>query len=820
MFRVYSGSLRLAFALACVGASVLLAAQLIDLLPDPRQQVIEGRRRECEAISICAASMVRQQQWKELQTILHLVTERNPQLYSIGVRKESGELTVRTAEHEARLAEMEQQAKAGISVPHVVEVPIMMNKVLWGRVEFVYESLDANVPFPVTTNPLINLFLFFLFTAIILYTYFIGRVMRVLDSTQVVPERVRQAFDTFAEGLLVLDEQDKIILANQAFADIVQVSTTELVGKSANQLAWDHSLPANSSGFPWSIAKKEATPQTEILLLYQLEDGGKRVLSSNAAPIIAASGNSRGTMATFRDVTHIEEHRAELEKMLAALQCSRDEIKRKNLELEILATQDALTGCLNRRAFFERFDREWNAARDNETKLACLMFDNDHFKSINDTYGHHTGDEVLRAVSSLLKQTFQKIGLVCRYGGEEFCVVLPNTDGDQAALIAEEARKAIEQIRLPEPAELRISASIGVSDLSHGAVDPQDLINQADICLYVAKRQGRNRVIQYRPEYAEEKNTAEVATAKQKGGREENSSSNTSIPFPAVTALVSALSFRDLATAEHSRRVADLAVLAAGGLMNQRQTYVLEIAALLHDIGKIGVPDDILLKPGRLTEDEWKIMGQHDRIGVEIVEGTFNCPELTDIVGTHHAFFGGDARDPHLPTGADIPLGSRILTICDTYDAIVSDRPYRPGRSHEVAVAELRRCAGTQFDPEVVEHFIRRIEERGLYCPIGGYGIEKSLAQQFGAQIERIAQALDAQDFGGLQSLAGRLSKTASQHGVTTIADAASKVQATCNNEDRPWMEVLAATSELLELCRSTQSAFLADATKSTARKP
>ena len=300
--------------------------------------------------------------------------------------------------------------------------------------------------------------------------------------------------------------------------------------------------------------------------------------------------------------------------MLSLLRNSRDEIKRKNKELEILATQDALTGCLNRLTFFETFDSLWVESKALGTPLACLMIDIDHFKSVNDRYGHHAGDEVLRQVSTVIREIHKDKGIVCRYGGEEFCVLLPQFELDQAIAEGEKTRAAISEIRLLDPADLRLTGSIGVSELRFDPTDPQTLVNQADACLYVAKREGRNRVIAYNK-------GMETRAA---GGVEGGGHERFDIPYQAVTALVTALSYRDANTAEHSRRVADLWPRVADGLLNPAQTYVLEIAALLHDIGKVGVPDEILLKPGPLTKDEWELMGRHDRIGAEIIASAFD----------------------------------------------------------------------------------------------------------------------------------------------------------------------------------------------------
>ena len=329
------------------------------------------------------------------------------------------------------------------------------------------------------------------------------------------------------------------------------------------------------------------------------------------------------------------------------------------------------------------------------------------------------------------------------------------------------------------------------------------MIDQADKALYFSKHNGRNRVTQYCDLPADF-----TVAAKKKSP--ETPATVTEIPFHAVTALLSALLYRDSRTADHSRRVADLAVALGSKYLSQSDCYVLEVAALLHDIGKIGVPDAILLKPGPLTPEEWEVMQVHDQVGIEILNAAFSCPRLTKIVGTHHAWYTGNPRDPELPVGENICVEARILAIVDAYDAIVSDRVYRRGRSHEEAVVELRRCAGMQFDAEIVETFIELIAHQPGLSSAGAPKVSKSAALQIGLHIERLATAVDSCDPKQLSITADRLSKTAAYVGIEPIAQAAQAV-AEIAGGDSELNEIVRLTGELLELCRSTQRAFLTE---------
>jgi diguanylate cyclase (GGDEF)-like protein len=429
------------------------------------------------------------------------------------------------------------------------------------------------------------------------------------------------------------------------------------------------------------------------------------------------------------------------------------------------------------------------------------MTDVDHFKQVNDEHGHAAGDEVLKKLSAALMEGVRETDFVGRYGGEEFCLLLPRTSLKAAAVIAEKLR-----MRCAEACKTRqVTASFGVSSTERGAEHPQELLEEADRAMYLSKKLGRNRVTVW----------SETVTTQAEDQRDEfNVRANTSslhagIPIQAINALMSALIFRDPITAEHSRRVADLCVLAGRGQMSEEQCYILEVAGLLHDMGKLGMPDSILLKPGPLTNEERRIMSTHDRIGVEILRDAFTLEELSSIVGNSHAWYGGNPHEPNLPTGDDIPLGARILTIADAYDAMVSDRVYRKARPPEEAFAELRRCAGVQFDPALVERFIQVISKNPLHA--SQREASKQMALAMGIQAERIAIALESRDFSSLSLMAGQLVATTREKCWEPVTSIAAKLsEAAKNNPD--MFELVSLTTELMQICNASQESCLENA--------
>ena len=787
--------MRISVGLVCLTLSAMFVAQTIGLLPDAHEAIREGRKSLCEAVAVQCCLAAQRSDVPTMQAITAALVTRNAAVLSAAVRRHDGRLVAEAGEHQANWQQADGLAAAA------AEVPIYQGKLRWGTVEIRFEPLTTG-RLAWLISPAVRLIAFVAATGFLGYTWYLRRVLKHLDPSTVIPDRVRTTLDTLAEGVLVLDTQQRIVLANKAFARYTGRTSEELQGAKAPDIEWSNpACETPPSDYPWLKAIREGLPQMGVMIGMRSKTNGLRKLMVNTTPILGGDGRQRGALATFDDVTSIEQKNIQLEEMLGVLKQSRDEIRRQNDELQLLATRDPLTSCLNRRAFRTQFETLWTTATAHGTALSCVMADIDKFKSINDNHGHGVGDQVLQQIASILRTGVREDDLVCRYGGEEFCILLPLTDLEEAAALAERLRQ---QIMTQPCAGLLVTASLGVTSLSLGAEEARDLLEQADKALYASKQFGRNRVTRWSDLPSDFRVDAKRAEAKII-----DSEPSVPIPFHAVTALTSALAYRDTLTGEHSRRVADLCVLTARGIMSERELYVLEVAALLHDIGKLGVPDAILLKPSSLTEEEWKIMSTHDRIGVEIIMAAFSSQELTEIVRTHHAWYGGNPREPGLPRGSDIPLRSRILAIADAYDAMVSDRVYRKGRSREDAFVELRRCSDIQFDHDLVERFIEVVTADDQTRNAPNLSVSKQTALRIGVQIERLAGALDSHDFPNLAAMASRLAATAVNEGVPEIAELAGQLERSAS-EDPDLMAVVQLTTELLNLCRSTQSSYLA----------
>jgi diguanylate cyclase (GGDEF)-like protein/putative nucleotidyltransferase with HDIG domain len=360
------------------------------------------------------------------------------------------------------------------------------------------------------------------------------------------------------------------------------------------------------------------------------------------------------------------------------------------------ARTDPLTQLLNRRGFRDVFDLELERSRRSGRPCALLMGDLDHFKRVNDLLGHPVGDDRLRKFARLLNAGKRRIDAAARMGGEEFALLLPETDEHGAYVIAERLRHAVRDAFAPDQVALTVSFGVAAYP-NHGASGDQ-LLQAADQALYVAKELGRDRTAIYRPEV-----TAQLLS------REDRSALHAEGYLSAMLVLAEAVDLRDSGTAAHSETVGRYAEMIAAELgLEEERVERVKLAGVLHDIGKVGVPDDVLQKAGPLDDREWAEMHKHCELGSRLLNGA-GLDDIARWVLSHHERPDGTGYPAGL-TRTEIPPEARILGVADAYEAMVSDRVYRPGLGVERARAELENGAGTQFDPLVVEAFLRFLE--------------------------------------------------------------------------------------------------------------
>ena len=352
-----------------------------------------------------------------------------------------------------------------------------------------------------------------------------------------------------------------------------------------------------------------------------------------------------------------------------------------------LALTDPLTGLGNHRHFHEQLERALVDAENGGMHVALLLFDIDDFKLINDAYGHPAGDKVLVGLATRLRQN----GEAFRLGGDEFAILRVGSGEPEAVRIAEEVLARVGEVQAGPDVDLRVSA--GIATYPQHGVERAELVRVADSALYLAKEHGKNRVRVYRPDLLELAELRRLAEGPDRAAR-----------LRAAASLAHAVDARDAYTGSHSYMVGELAARVARRMgLESEQVELTRLAGSLHDLGKLAIPEEILRKPGPLNEAERLVLERHPQIGFRMLDSLGVEPVATWVL--HHHERWDAAGYPERLGGARIPLGSRILFVADAYDAMTTDRVYRSRLSHERAISELERCAGTQFDPDVVTAF-------------------------------------------------------------------------------------------------------------------
>ena len=419
------------------------------------------------------------------------------------------------------------------------------------------------------------------------------------------------------------------------------------------------------------------------------------------------------------------------------------------------AITDGLTGVKTHRFFMDALSSEWKRATRGGRPFTLALLDVDRFKFINDIQGHLEGDLVLKRLGQILVQSCRSSDVVGRYGGDEFVILMPDTDAEQGLHLTEKLRSAILTERVLQ--EKSITASIGLATFPLHASTPQEVIQMADAAMYLSKHQGGNsvstpdaleaseakhwkrdvleaylgmtfkRLFSTGPEVFQEirqrlgqlwhslaaKEQSSGEPAQRAGDTSEQPESPSAAVIETITTLALAVDAKDPYTQGHSQKVADYSVLIAQEIGLRDETVeAVRLGALLHDVGKVGIPPEILGKNGPLNPDEWETMKEHAQLGDLLLEPLQSIGHIRVMVRHHHEMFDGSGYPDRL-AGESIPLGARIIAIADAYDTITSERTYNKARTPAAGLAELTRCAGAQFDPELVRVFVE-LSERNL----------------------------------------------------------------------------------------------------------
>jgi len=447
------------------------------------------------------------------------------------------------------------------------------------------------------------------------------------------------------------------------------------------------------------------------------DDGTYRWVSARGTALRDADNKPVRMAGTISDIDERKKRELllvsqldELRFALASEKVLLEELDRKNRELKELSITDGLTGLYNHRFLQERFDFEFKRIRRYGGALSCLLIDIDHFKKLNDTWGHQFGDTVIREIASIIKNSSREVDICGRYGGEEF-VVISNLEERHAMLYATKLRAAVENHLFEHPSEkIVVTVSIGVAQYDSDVKTKQELIERADKAMYEAKSDGRNLVRVWKKSVdREDPDTDRAGIMELKEKVQELFAGMQAAYIHSIEALIKVVEAREPYARLHSAHVSQYSVAIAKEMkLTTEEIEVIRLGALLHDIGKIGVPDTILVKKGPLSDREQKLLDRHSEMGADILRDITPLEKEIPIILYHHERYDGKGF-PHGLKGREIPLGARIVAVADAFDGM---RRGRSGRelTIEEAVRKLSEGKATRYSPDAVDLFINILQ--------------------------------------------------------------------------------------------------------------
>ncbi len=394
-----------------------------------------------------------------------------------------------------------------------------------------------------------------------------------------------------------------------------------------------------------------------------------------------------------------------------------NQLEQAHITIQKQALTDSVTGLPNHRAVIEQLEKEFERTRRFHRSLSLVFFDGDRFKKVNDMYGHAVGDIVLHELGARVSNVLRGGDTLGRFGGEEFVVLLPETDALQSSEVAERIRAAVavQPFAIPSvEGGIILTISVGIATYPGDGETIRELMEKVDQAMYWSKRLGRNQV----RTVAESQqcnysalldilDKADEARDEMIGSMLHAERLQRAYYLGTIYSLMRMIEVRDAGISRHSHIVSDLSTAIAQHIgLEQHTIFALGTAALLHDIGKVAIPDALLYKTRPLTPAEQLIIQQHSELGAQILEISPFLQKLIPAIRHHHERWDGKGYPDHL-AGHQIPLEARIITVAEAYDSMIMNHPYRVGCSPMEALAELKRCAGKQFDPEIVDAFVK-----------------------------------------------------------------------------------------------------------------
>ncbi len=514
-------------------------------------------------------------------------------------------------------------------------------------------------------------------------------------------------FNSIQDGISVLDSELNIVRVNEAMKRWYQ-HAMPLEGRKCYEVYHGRNRRCNICPTVRALRSKKLE-MSEVPLVGA--NGPAGTLELYAFPILDENGEANGVVEYVRNITKRKEAEGEREVLTRALMKS-------NKRLHRLALIDSHTKLYNHRYFEEAMVREFYRAKRTRHALSVIMLDLDYFKSINDVYGHQFGDLVLRQFSRILKKMVRRYDSAIRFGGEEFIVISPNTDRPAGLRLV---RRIFDHVHLADfgnrklKVKLKLSAAIA-SFPDDGAFEPMDLFKLVDRILNKVKEDGGNRIYTSAdirkhkkmnfPADAEKFN--DIHFLREKIGKL-NKRANQSL-IEAVFAFAKTIKVRDNYTGTHTENTEYYVAEIARGLgLPQEEIECIRQGAILHDLGKIGISERILLKRNTLTKKEYDEIKRHPLIAVDIIRPIHFLHDLIPCILHHHERWDG-AGYPHGLKGEEIPVGARIIAVADVYHALISNRAYRRAFSETEAIDIIRKGAGTQFDPTIADLFLKIID--------------------------------------------------------------------------------------------------------------